>query len=128
MNRRELLAILPSLSSLPFIGKAVEKEQNRIIIHEPKPIEVVQSIPEDNFHWDRNKLKFLVSYNGNVIGTAGVNWCSESGDDGVIMDSVIEVRRMRPASTKVTVLFEDEAISRMVHRVRAYDKLNIHDY
>lgn len=69
INRRDFMALIPSLGALPFIGKEIIKEDKRIIIEEPKIIESTNSIP-DVSAFDNSKLTVLLCYDGKVIGSA----------------------------------------------------------
>jgi len=78
MKRGEFLAIIPSLGALPFMGKEIIKEDRRIIIEQPKQIEVVQEIPTLD-EYDKSKFQLLAVYDGKVIGSANMREIGMSG-------------------------------------------------
>lgn len=44
INRRNFLALIPSLSALPFIGKDIYQKNDKIIIHNPEIVKI-QNVP-----------------------------------------------------------------------------------
>jgi hypothetical protein len=69
MKRLEFLASIPSLAALPFLAKEIVQEKSKIILIEPKPIEVVKEIPED-CAMEPEKLSVMLCYDGQVIAEA----------------------------------------------------------
>lgn len=64
MDRRNFLAIIPSLSAIPFIGKDIVKKSDRIEIYQPEEV-------NDYAKQLSNTDTYLaVVINGKVIGTA----------------------------------------------------------
>lgn len=68
MDRRNFLAIIPSLSAVPFIGKDIVKEKDKIILYNPTP-KIIQSVPMD---WDIRDLRAKLYLNGQEIAEAYV--------------------------------------------------------
>lgn len=67
MNRKDFLSSIPMLSAIPFLSTRVERESNKIILLDPKPIE----IPKNN--WPRD-FKMQILWNDCVVGTNSTEW------------------------------------------------------
>lgn len=118
MNRKEFLAIIPALGSLPFIGKQIIKEEKKIIIEEPKEIEIVHDIPPCSI--EPSKLTFLMCYDGKVIGSATQTevGMSEGWMDGYSLD-IPSDRHIRPR-LEVRASFNQEEVIKAMVRSRNY--------
>ncbi len=123
MNRRDLLAILPSLGALPFLGKEIIREDKKIIILEPKEIKVVQDIPDDFvFHQDR--LKFLMVYDDQVIASASPFEMGMS--DGMLegMETTLwnDMHYIRPPKLEVRATFSHDKVIKAVMNARRTER------
>lgn len=64
MDRRNFLAIIPSLSAIPFIGKDIVKKSDRIEIYQP------EEVNDYTKQLSNTDTYLAVVRNGKVIGTA----------------------------------------------------------
>jgi hypothetical protein len=108
MKRSEFLSIIPALGALPFMSKEVIREKDRIIIPEPKQIEIVQEMPA---YIDSDKqFEFLLVCDGQVVGSANPYEIGIS--DGVVNDmscSMYSSIRMAP-TLEVRATFNHEKV------------------
>jgi hypothetical protein len=113
MNRRELLAILPSLSALPFLSSKIEKDEKKgqIIMHEVQPIEVVKEIPKDlGVYLQPHRIKVALLLDNQIVAYAtehGVESDHEVYDMRLEMLDSVMVRRPR---LQVRASFDDEKV------------------
>lgn len=109
MNRKEFLSIIPALSSLPFLSKEIIREKDAIIIPEAKEIKIVQEMPA-NIEMDRDRLKFLMVYDGMVVGTAGMTTIGMG--DGWMEGYDLEIPAyVRPPRLNVQLSFDCDQVT-----------------
>jgi hypothetical protein len=74
INRRNFLALIPSLSAIPLLGKDIIQDEEKITIIKPEPIitqpPTIQSVHDEGF--DFTKLDLRVFYKGQEIGRAHI--------------------------------------------------------
>ena len=109
MNRSDFLTMIPSLAALPFLSKEIVKEEKRIILIEPKPIEVVKEMPCD-MDFGQEKLQFLMVYDGKVIGSAGRMNVGMS--NGYVSDMSLQINSdyMVRSRLEVTCSFDNDKV------------------
>ena len=66
MNRRNFLAIIPAISSIPIIGNAFEKDKEKIVIYQPEDI---TSIDKGERNYSDIRL-IAVDKQGNVLAVS----------------------------------------------------------
>jgi hypothetical protein len=67
MNRKDFFASIPLLSAIPFISAGIEREQNKIILLDPKPIEIIKDVKQvKNFHYSDFELHLV--WNNCTVG------------------------------------------------------------
>lgn len=115
MDRRNFLAVIPSLGALPFLGKDIVKEKNRIIIEEPKQIEVVQEMPRVS-DYQQDKFQILICYDGKVVGTA--NRTNIGIASGVISNAELSLYSHRHRQPRLTIemQFDHDEMCTQIYR------------
>lgn len=115
MNRSQFLAIIPSLGALPFLGKDIIKEDKRIIIEQPKQIEVVQNIPSLD-EYDKSRFQLLAVYDGKVIGSASMREIGMSR--GIIEEACLSMDAIRTINPRLEIKcsFDDKEMCGHLYR------------
>lgn len=72
MNRKDFLSSIPMLSAIPFLSTRVERESNKIILLDPKPIEIPKNFNDKQT--SRMDFKFQILWNDCVVGTSYTEW------------------------------------------------------
>lgn len=85
MNRKDFIASIPLLGSIPFIGKELIREEKKIILLEPKPLEIVKDMPSEDLRMDHSKLKLVLVYDGVAFGEC---WDHEFSHQGGMIDEM----------------------------------------
>src|SRR5688572_28142078 len=129
MRRQDFLALIPMLGAAPFIGKELIQEKNKIILLEPKPIEVVKEMPEADFN--HHNFGLQLTYNGHVIAVADMtghcNRHSYTIERGHIAegycDSLDHYHHLhRESELRISASFRDSEIWNAVHSInRVYE-------
>lgn len=62
MDRRNFLALIPSISAIPFIGKNIEKTSEKIVIYQPE--QVKDFVPKPKY---LRKAELIVVIDGEEV-------------------------------------------------------------
>lgn len=65
MNRRNFLAIIPAISSIPIVGKAFEQDKEKIVIYQPEDIK--HELPDAEY---KSVRILAIDDLGNVLAIA----------------------------------------------------------
>lgn len=106
MKRLEFISIIPSLGALPFISKEIVKENKKIILLEPKQIEIVKEMPDCSIEPD--EIQILMVHKGNVIGSASRRTIGIS--DGWMEGMSLSMEMHRPPRLEINATFDHEKV------------------
>lgn len=64
MNRKDFIASIPMLGAIPFVGKELIQEKNKIILIEPKPL------VRDDCGMAPSNIEFCMMMDGMIVARA----------------------------------------------------------
>lgn len=106
MKRLEFISIIPSLGALPFLSKEIVKEDNKIILLEPKQIEILKEIPD--CYIEPDEIQILMVHKGNVIGSASSRTIGIS--NGWMESMSLSMLMRRPPRLEIKATFDHDKV------------------
>lgn len=119
MNRKNFLASIPFISSIPLIGKDIFRDSGNIVIVQPeefncKPDKIDPKIMSDCSVED-GPVKVVLMYNGHIVGEAGTD--NLTVEDGHIDYASFEIPIHYYPRLSISARFEGPAYEKVMSNI-----------